>query len=349
MSSLRNKVDCTTQLEKKQRTLLVQQALPKTIKVTTEFLKVAQKQVRKLWKDFQSKRLAVLEDQEEAYIASCPNMCPVRAAHIFKTFKDSSRIYSELLSKRHKSNDLSTIEIPIPMEGETLQYQTITDPPLIETEILRRNKRHFRQAENTRLAGTDVSDKIGFGVTTQISDDILEGTADIEGITDDETSKGLLRMFKTIKPAIKIELTKEKMMDRYKKWNKRTATSPSGRHLGHYHSLFRPFKYDLDNAGEKAEIKEKRELISDVHFMMLQIAAENSHVYEQWKNILTCMIEKDLGSAKIHQLRVIHLYECELNLFWAYICKKLINTVKTIIFSTKGHMEDAQANNQLTQ
>ena len=55
-------------------------------------------------------------------------------------------------------------------------------------------------------------------------------------------------------------------------------------------------------------------MIIDVHFMMLQLAAANSHVYTWWKNILTCMIEKDLGSAKIHQLRVIHLYECDLNL-----------------------------------
>ena len=90
------------------------------------------------------------------------------------------------------------------------------------------------------------------------------------------------------------------MMNRYKKWNERTATSPSGRHLGHFHALFRPFKYNLDNAGDKAELKEKRELIIDVHFMMLQIAAVNSHVYARWKNILTCMIEKDLGSTKIH-------------------------------------------------
>ena len=58
-----------------------------------------------------------------------------------------------------------------------------------------------------------MSDKIGFDAITKIAEDILEGTADIEGITDDETSKGLLRMFKTIKPAIEIELTKEKMMD----------------------------------------------------------------------------------------------------------------------------------------
>ena len=52
----------------------------------------------------------------------------------------------------------------------------------------------------------------------------------------------------------------------------------------------------------------------DVHFMMLQLAAINSHVYAWWKNILTCIIEKDLGSTKIHRLQVIHLYECDLNL-----------------------------------
>ena len=168
-----------------------------------------------------------------------------------------------------------------------------------------------------------MSDKIGFGVTTKIVYDILEGTADIEGITDDETSKGLLRMFKTIKSAIEIELTKEKMMDQYKKWNECTATSPSGRHLGHYHALFRPFKYDLNNAGEKADLEEKKELISDVPFMMLQIAAKNSHVYARWKYILTCMIEKDLESAKIHRLRVIHLYECDLNLLLSLYMREM--------------------------
>ena len=102
MSSLRRKVDCTDQIKKKQQTLKVKQDLPKTIKETTELLKVAQKQVQKIRKEFQSKRTTVLEDQEEAYIASNPNMCPVRASRIFKNFKDSSGIYSELPTKRHK-------------------------------------------------------------------------------------------------------------------------------------------------------------------------------------------------------------------------------------------------------
>ena len=95
-------------------------------------------------------------------------MCPSRAACIFKNFKDSSGIYSELPTKKHKGGGLNTIEVPLPLEGETLMYHTITDPPLIETEILRQNKRHFRQAENTPLAGKDVSDKIGWGQPHQL-------------------------------------------------------------------------------------------------------------------------------------------------------------------------------------
>ena len=65
-------------------------------------------------------------------------------------------------------------------------------------------------------------------------------------------------------------------MNRYKKWNERTAISPSGRHFGHFHALFRPFKYNVDNAGDKAEIEEKRELSIDVDSMMLLIDAVNS-------------------------------------------------------------------------
>ena len=123
-------------------------------------------------------------------------MCPLQAARIFKNFKDSSRIYSELPTKRHKGGGLNTNEVPLPLEGETLQYHTITDPPIIEAKILRRNKRHFRQAENTPLAGTEVSDKIGFGATTQLANEILEETANLHEITDDPTSKRLLEEFK---------------------------------------------------------------------------------------------------------------------------------------------------------
>ena len=106
--------------------------------------------------------------QEEAYIAGHLNRCPVRAARIFKDFKDSSDIYSELPTKQYTDDGLSTIKVPLPMEGEILQYQTLTDTPLIKKEILQRNICHFRQAENTPLEEKDVIDKIGFGATTKL-------------------------------------------------------------------------------------------------------------------------------------------------------------------------------------
>ena len=93
MSSIQSKVDCTNQIEKKQHTLKVKQDLPRKVKETTELLNAAQKQVQHLWKEYQSKRTTMLEYKEEAYIASWPNICHLRAARIFINFKDSSGIY----------------------------------------------------------------------------------------------------------------------------------------------------------------------------------------------------------------------------------------------------------------
>ena len=46
MSSLRNKVDCTDQIEKKQHTLKVKQDIPTVITEITELLNAAQKQLQ---------------------------------------------------------------------------------------------------------------------------------------------------------------------------------------------------------------------------------------------------------------------------------------------------------------
>ena len=60
-----------------------------------------------------------------------------------------------------------------------------------------------------------------------------------------------------------------------------------------------------------------------VHFRMLSIASKNKHVYDRWKYIVTCMIEKHPGCPNIHRLRVIHLYECGLNLMFALFFREL--------------------------
>jgi hypothetical protein len=105
---------------------------------------------------------------------------------------------------------------------------------------------------------------------------------------------------------LKIEITTEKMMEKYRRWKEHTSTYPSGRHLGHFHALFRPLEAKNDKDRERLE--GIRQDIIAIHTIMLQTAYDNEHVYKRWEYILTCMLGKDIGIPRIHRLRGIHLY-----------------------------------------
>lgn len=83
----------------------------------------------------------------------------------------------------------------------------------MEKILLRRNRHHFRQTEDTPLAGQEVIETIGLGTASKHADQIINGTADLKTITIDPMSIQLLRLFRTNKSEIKIEVTKKKMMD----------------------------------------------------------------------------------------------------------------------------------------
>jgi hypothetical protein len=197
----------------------------------------------------------------------------------------------------------------------------ITDRPTIENLILQRNIRHFRQAEFAPLAKPEVIRKIGFGADINRADQILEGIDDPSDITDDEWSKYLLTSMKRHSKEIEIEITAEKMMKKYKRWKERTSTSLSRRHLGHFHALFRPLK--AKNEEDRERMEGMRQEIIAMHATMLQTAYDNEHVYDRWKYILTCMLGKDSGIPRIHRLRAIHLYKCDLNLLFLIFFREL--------------------------
>ena len=97
-------------------------------------------------------------------------------------------------------------------------------------------------------------------------------------------SKALPEILQTSKDKLKINVTKEIMMNKYRIWDEQTATSPSGRHLEQYHALFKPFKFE--DSFEKHCIGEMREEIIKVHYIMLNITSIHSHVYKRWKKYL---------------------------------------------------------------
>ena len=122
-----------------------------------------------------------------------------------------------------------------------------------------------------------------------------------------------------------LELTPEMFMDRIKHWDERTSTSPSGRHLGHYHALFRPPLIKGDDAAREI-FEDKRSAILKIHTRMMKLALKHTHVYKRWRNIMTLMIEKDPGTPLLHRLRVIHLYEMEVNFILAVYTRQMDRT-----------------------
>jgi hypothetical protein len=321
LSSLKNNIDCTKQIAQKQKMLKNEIEIPKEIKEATTALSKAQKNCRKLIKEQRTKKTAIDEEQEAAFVAMNPEMDAKRAAQIFQRAKDTKQMMSELPSKMNCPGGISAILVPLPKEGIELEYLAITDGPTIEKLILHRNIRHFRQAEFTPLATPEVIRKIGFGADTDRAEQLLEGTDDPTDITDDEWSRYLLTSMKRHSKELKIEITAAKMMEKYRRWKERTSTSPSGRHLGHFHALFRPLKAKDDE--DRDRLEGKRTDLIEMHATMLQTAYDNEHVYKRWEYILTCMLGKDTGIPRIHRLRVIHLYECDLNLKFSIYFREL--------------------------
>jgi hypothetical protein len=125
---------------------------------------------------------------------------------------------SELPSKTNSPGGVSSILVPLPKEGTELEYLAITDGPTNDTLILNRNIRHFRQAGTTPMATPDVIKTIGFGADTDRAEQSLEGSGDPTDITDDKWSRYLLTSMRRHLKEIKIEITKEKMMNKYKIW-----------------------------------------------------------------------------------------------------------------------------------
>jgi hypothetical protein len=125
------------------------------------------------------------EEQESAFVAMNLEMDAKRAAQIFKRARDTKQMMSELPSKMNCPGGISSILVPLPKEGIELEYLPITDGATIERLVLKRNIRHFRQAETTPLATPTVIATIGWGADTDRADALLEGTTDPSDITDD--------------------------------------------------------------------------------------------------------------------------------------------------------------------
>jgi hypothetical protein len=69
--------------------------------------------------------------------------------------------------------------------------------------------------------------------------------------------------------------------------------------------------------------------ILSLHVRLLELAVNHKHSYKRWQQVANLMLEKDFGIPKIHQLRIIHLYEADLNLLMGiYFARTLVSHIE---------------------
>ena len=93
------------------------------------------------------------------------------------------------------------------------------------------------------------------------------------------------------------EITFEDYKEFWKKKRESTATSPFGLHIGHYRSALGIQSTD----------------ILEVHHKLLVISFKFAYVPERWSKTVQVLLEKDSGRPWTTRLRIIELFDSQVN------------------------------------
>ena len=134
--------------------------------------------------------------------------------------------------------------------------------------------------------------KFDWSTSTKEAEEVLNGTYDTKDDPElTEIMKLILMNCVEIAPPKKStsKITVAQLRGKMKVWREGTTTSPSGRHLSHYKSLFTVIYKSL-KATERKELKEIQERIAGCYVATINHAIRHNYSYERWKQILNFMI-----------------------------------------------------------
>jgi hypothetical protein len=302
--------------------------LPKTSEECQANLKMVQAAIRKQIKDSVLVRLNEIEDRAElAALEGKSNKTAElrklqnaeKTAEMFRRIKVIQGIAS--------SKGFASIEVPADWPSphtDNVDLDTLSDPKKynlwrtvdvlgsILYYLLLQNCKHFGQAQGTPLTEPPFSTQIDWEASSCQSELILNGDYDSSEL--DDLTELLINHCCNVIPLDKLRatITEAEFISRFKTWNKRTSTSPSGLHLGHYKALIGRHSLPLDTLAGKA-LEDKRKQMIRAHVQLINYAIEHGYIYLRWKTVVNVMIEKEPGNTKIHRMRVIHSYEVDCN------------------------------------
>lgn len=176
-------------------------------------------------------------------------------------------------------------------------WKTVTNPQEIAKVICQVNTEQYHQAHVTPFGSGPLADILGRRGDTPSSVDLLRGTIpDLPPLLMPETLRILQTMAREAPAATGSSIiTAEEFVSTYAAAGEHTSSSPSGRHIGHY----------------KATLEDP--LLVRLHSSMMSIPFQMGFAPERWTKVTDIMLEKDQDNPRCHRLRILALFESDLN------------------------------------
>jgi exonuclease III len=277
-----------------------------------------------------NEKISRATEQEETRAArlAAGDLAGAKALRNIIIAEETREMWKQIRSMDNE-HDQGVTTVQIPADGDLSNpncktcetWINLDQPEAIRAALIQRNKLHFGQAQGTFPTIYPFSEKITWEADTPSSEMLLDGNIPFSDDEIDNISKLFLEQFQrtTDLDSISAAITKEEWVGKMKVWNEATTTSPSGLHLGHHKCLIREVDIPQEgSASAKAiealeKLERHREKMLEAQITLINHAIAQKHVFERWKKVANFMIFKEPGNTKIHRLRVIHLYEADLN------------------------------------
>ena len=182
-----------------------------------------------------------------------------------------------------------------PKNGKDIKsWERISDGPQLELLLLQWMSKHNSQAAESPLATPLWQSKLDHPLTRQ---SIMDGTFYDDTLPVEVNE--FLASFATLSESPKVPFRYDfnRFCTYIKKTKEKIASSPSGRHLGHYKTLL---------------MMKKQKLLRSI-FDVMKLSMKYTIILDRFYGVALTLLEKDEGSPKIHRLRPIALVETELN------------------------------------
>ena len=256
LCGFRNNIDVRPAVQARMLSLNVHFEIPDTKESCNTAFKAANQELKQLAKDHLTLRLNEMEERVEMH-ALAKNKDKAKIVKEMKNQETIAATFRKIrsITRPTHSRGFTSIDIPtswpdptdditsttsLPNPKLTTTWRTTEIPQDVLHYLRLRNRLHFGQAEGTPLTLPPFSTQLDWAASTSTADLILEGDYTNDELTD--IQELMINHCARQGPldAIPAEITVKEFESRFRTWDKRTSTAPSGIHLGHYKALIRP-------------------------------------------------------------------------------------------------------------